>query len=195
MLTLNVTTAAAEDRERVVSTLVMAFVTDPMARWVWTEPREYLTHFPPFVRLFGGKGFDHESAHHADGFAGASLWLPPGVHADEDSLGDLMERTVAPDKLKTMFAVLEQMAAHHPPEPHWYLPLIGVEPARQGRGVGSALLRHVLERIDRERLSAYLESSNPANVPLYERHGFVVTGTIQAGDAPPMFPMVRAARR
>jgi GNAT superfamily N-acetyltransferase len=194
MLTLTVEAATALERERVVSTLVLAFVSDPMSRWVWPEPHQYLTHFPTFVQAFGGKGFDLGTAHRAGGFSGASLWLPPGVEPDEARLGPLIESTVEARKVRSVFTILEHMSGYHPTEPHWYLPLIGVEPAMQGHGLGSALLAHVLERVDREGRVAYLESTNPANVPLYERHGFVVAGTIQVDDAPPMYPMVRAAR-
>jgi ribosomal protein S18 acetylase RimI-like enzyme len=86
------------------------------------------------------------------------------------------------------------MAGYHPAEPHWYLPLIGVDPTHQNRGYGSALLRHALLQCDRDHVAAYLESSNPANIPLYERHGFTVLGTIQVGSSPPITPMLRAAR-
>jgi ribosomal protein S18 acetylase RimI-like enzyme len=86
------------------------------------------------------------------------------------------------------------MGGYHPTEPHWYLPLIGVDSAHQGRGYGSALLRHALRQCDQDNVAAYLESSNPANVPLYERHGFVVLGTTQVGSSPPFIPMLRAAR-
>ena len=80
-------------------------------------------------------------------------------------------------------------------EPHWYLPLIGVDHIEAGpRPPARSLLRHALERVDASDGSPYLESSNPANVPLYQRHGFEVVGTIQAGDSPPMFPMVRHSR-
>ena len=68
--------------------------------------------------------------------------------------------------------VLEQAGSFHPEEPHWYLPLIGVDPIEQGRGCGSALLRVGLSRCDADRLPAYLESTNPKNIPLYERYGF-----------------------
>jgi ribosomal protein S18 acetylase RimI-like enzyme len=91
--------------------------------------------------------------------------------------------------------LFEKMGSYHPTEPHWYLPLIGVEPTKQGRGCGSALLRHALERIDRDGGIAYLESTNPANIPLYRRHGFEVVGTIQVGDSPPLYPMVRRPQR
>ena len=86
------------------------------------------------------------------------------------------------------------MGHYHPKEPHWYLPLIGVDPRHQRRGHGAALLRHALARCDRDHAPAYLESSNPANVPLYERHGFAVLDTIQVGSSPPIFPMLRTAR-
>jgi ribosomal protein S18 acetylase RimI-like enzyme len=86
------------------------------------------------------------------------------------------------------------MERFHPDEPHWYLPLIGVEPNAQGRGLGAALLRHALERFDREGALAYLESSNPRNIPLYERHGFEIVGEIRVGAAPVMTPMLRRPR-
>jgi hypothetical protein len=56
------------------------------------------------------------------------------------------------------------------------------------------LASYARRRCDEDHLPAYLESSNPRNVPLYERHGFTVIGAIQAGTSPTMYPMVRAAR-
>jgi hypothetical protein len=51
-----------------------------------------------------------------------------------------------------------------------------------------------LERCDRDHVAAYLESSNPRNIPLYQRHGFAVLGTIQVGSSPPIVPRLRPAR-
>ena len=151
----------------------------------------YLAHFPEFVRLFGGKAFEHGSAYLVDGCAGAALWLPPGVEPDQERLGALLERTVPDHIREDLFGVLDLMGHHHPSEPHWYLPLIGVDGNLQGRGHGSAMLRHTLSICDGERKAAYLESTNPRNIPLYERHGFEVIGTIQVGASPPIYPMVR----
>jgi ribosomal protein S18 acetylase RimI-like enzyme len=93
-----------------------------------------------------------------------------------------------------MNGLLEQMARHHPDEPHWYLPLIGVDPAHQGKGLGGALMSYALERCDCDGTTAYLESTNPRNVSLYERHGFTAVGRIQVGTSPPIVPMVRRPR-
>ena len=105
-----------------------------------------------------------------------------------------MERSIDPKRLQVAAFMMEQMQSYHPAEAHWYLPLIGIDPAKQRRGYGSALLRHALERIDQERRGAYLESTNPANILHYQRHGFEVLGTIQVDDAPPLFPMPRQPR-
>jgi hypothetical protein len=55
-------------------------------------------------------------------------------------------------------------------------------------------MEHALIACDRDHSPAYLESSNPKNVPLYERHGFELLGTIQVGASPPIFPMLRKSR-
>jgi ribosomal protein S18 acetylase RimI-like enzyme len=89
---------------------------------------------------------------------------------------------------------VEQMARFHPAGDLWFLPLLGVDPVAQGRGLGSALLRHGLAACDRDGLPAYLEATNPRNRALYERHGFRVGDVIQAGSSPPMRAMLREPR-
>jgi ribosomal protein S18 acetylase RimI-like enzyme len=185
---------APSDAERAFAVILLAFGNDPAARWTFPDADAYLTHFPSVIRAFGGRAFAHGTGIHVDGFAGAAMWLPPGVHADEEALGAIMQATVPAERQADLFAVFERMGSYHPGEPHWYLPLIGVDPAHQHKGYGSLLLRHGLAQCDRDHAPAYLESSNPANIPLYERHGFVVQGTIQVGSSPTIVPMLRAAR-
>lgn len=186
----SVRAAQREDRERVIQLLTDAFAADPVARWVWPKESDYRARFPQFASAFGGRAFAFGSADLLD-IGGAALWLPPGVEPDGDQMSAQMETTVEPSRVPDLAALFEEMARAHPTEPHWYLPLIGVPPEQQGRGIGSALLFHAVARCDAERLPAYLESSNPRNVPLYERFGFVVRGRIQAGSSPPMIPMWR----
>jgi len=177
---------------RAVSVQLMAFTSDPIMRWLWPEPHEYVRHFPTFVRGFGGRAVENGTAHVTTDFRGGSLWLPPGVASDGDALDALIRDTVVEPKRSEMFSILEQIGKSHPEAPHWHLAFLGVDPTQQGRGIGAALLRHALARIDAERLHAYLESSNPANVPLYQRHGFEVIRDIRVGGSPPAIPMIRA---
>lgn len=92
-------------------------------------------------------------------------------------------------------AVSELMKRAHPDEPHWYLAVIGSDPTARGTGLGQALMRSRLDRCDAEHAPAYLESSNPDNVPYYQRFGFVITGEIQLPDGgPSLIPMWRQPR-
>jgi ribosomal protein S18 acetylase RimI-like enzyme len=146
---------------------------------------------PSFIRGFAGAAFDNESAYQAGAYAGAALWLPPGIHFDGDALVSLFRRNLAKDRVENAFELFEQMGKYHPEEPHWYLPLIGVDPVHQGHGYGSALMKHALLRCDQDKKPAYLESSNPRNISLYIRHGLEIIGTIRVADSPPLIPMIR----
>ena len=161
-------TAAASDEIPLIDVLALAFSADPATRWTWPEPQQYLTHFPSFVKAFGGNAFAHGTAYYIEGYAAAALWLPPDVRADEDALTTLLQRSVSEQRQGDVFALLEQMGRYHPAEPHWYLPLIGADPLQQSKGLGSALMQHALMRCDLTNKPAYLESTNPRNLPLYE---------------------------
>ncbi|GAB2468628.1 GNAT family N-acetyltransferase [Comamonas humi] len=189
-----VKTAAASDEASVIAVVALAFSADPAARWTWPDPQQYLRHFPDFAKALGGNAFAHGSAYCVYGYAGAAMWLPPEVSPDEEVLIDLFRRTAHAPVQKDVFAVFEQMGRYHPREPHWFLPLIEVDPFRQGQGFGAALMQHALIPCDRDRTPAYLESSNPKNIPLDERYGFEMLGTIQVGTSPPIFPMIRKPR-
>jgi ribosomal protein S18 acetylase RimI-like enzyme len=103
--------------------------------------------------------------------------------------------STTPEELQpTLLALLEEMGRYHPAELHWHLPMIGIHPSHQRRGYGAALLRHGLTLCDEQGVPAYLESSNPENIPLYQRHGFEVLGTIQVGTSPGITPMLRPPR-
>ena len=191
MRTAAVKPVTAADEDAAIDVVVRAFRADPAARWLYPDSNQYSVNFPNFVKVFGGKAFEHGSAYTIDDYAGAALWLPREVHPDEEALAGLIQRSVPEHRLEEVFAVFQQMDSYHPSEPHWYLPLIGVDPAQRGRGYGSALMEHALIRCDRDQKLAYLESSNPKNISLHERHGFELLGTIQVGGSPPICPMLR----
>jgi ribosomal protein S18 acetylase RimI-like enzyme len=184
------------EESRAYQTLVSAFTDDPVERWLYPELPEYLTHFPKFLAAFGGRAFDEQTVWGLGECSAVALWLPPGVEPDGDAIGDVLSETISSDKHGDTFAVLEQMGAAHPTYPHWYLPWFGVDSALQGHGIGGQLMDHcLLEIADTDQLPTYLETPNPRTVPFYERHGFEVTGTAQAGGCPPISFMLRRAPR
>lgn len=187
-------TASADEKDRAISCLVTAFAADPFIRWMLPDAKQYIDAFPEILTHFAGGAFAHGSAYRTADFKGAALWLPPGVGPDEEALGAAMGAAIAPEMQDEVFNMLGQIGEGHPAEPHWYLPSIGVDPLAQRAGNGSALLAKSLEACDAAHDIAYLESTNPLNIPLYQRFGFEVVGEIQVGSSPVVTQMQRAAR-
>ena len=177
-----------------IATLVLAFVADPVARWMYRSPDQYLRHIPRLFRALGAGSFEAGAVHRSPNGAGVAIWFPPGVHGDTALVEAVIADSVARDMLGDVDAVFEMTEHHRPSEPHWYLSLIGVDPLHRNKGHGEALLEYALYLCDREHRAAYLWSSNKQNTPLYQRHGFEVVTTIQVGSSPPIFPMLRRPR-
>lgn len=191
MTTTLTMTEPTVDRDRAVAALVTAFSADPVIRWLYPDPGRYLRFFPRLLDLYGGDAFVAGTAEVDPDHTGVALWLAPDATFDDDALAALFEESVDTHRRGAVMELLDEMGAHHPTDPVWYLPFIGVDPQAQGRGVGSQLLAAGLARADRDGLSAYLEASTPRNRALYQRHGFEVVGELRAGDSPPLWPMVR----
>jgi ribosomal protein S18 acetylase RimI-like enzyme len=94
------------------------------------------------------------------------------------------------DRMVTLNLLVDQI---HPQEPHWYLGMIATRAEAQGTGAGSRMMRYTLGRVDADGLPAYLESTNPANIPFYERHGFAVVREARLPDGPALTQMRRTA--
>jgi ribosomal protein S18 acetylase RimI-like enzyme len=144
-----------------------------------------------FIKAFGGKAFEYNSAHFIGSYYGVALWLPPNVFPDVEEMISLLQSSGSEDAKRDGLEVFEKMSSYHPDQPHYYLPLLGVDPFHHGKGIGSILLQHAIVMFDLDNKFAYLESSNPKSIPFYKRHGFELLGTIQVKTSPPIFPMLR----
>jgi ribosomal protein S18 acetylase RimI-like enzyme len=70
------------------------------------------------------------------------------------------------------------IGGQHFRDPHWYLYVLGVDPAQQGRGLGSVLVKAHLERAAADGVPAYLETDTEDNVRYYSRFGYAVTSEL-----------------
>ena len=186
------TTALVADPHVAGAVLGRAFTTDPVFGWILAGTgrlQERLTHaFTAFAL-----GATRKPAAHVLVTAektAASIWLPPGQW--QAPMSEVVRQaprllraygTRSPRALRLLSVVEKQ----HPREPHWYLEAIGTVPEARGQGIGPRVLAPVLEKCDDAKLPAYLESSNPQNIPFYERHGFV---KLPLFDLPPGCPVI-----
>lgn len=183
--------AGQEDESAIIDVLKLAFAADPVSRWIWPEPHRYLSSVESFAKAYGGKAFSNKTAYFVGNYSGVALWLPPNVDPDVDTMMEILQMTGSEDAKRIGPEVFEKMGNFHPNEPHWYLPLLGVDPLYHGKGAGTALMEHATAAFDKENILAYLESSNERNISLYRRHGFELLGTIQVSTSPSIFPMIR----
>lgn len=185
-----------DEVQPVAQTLARAFLDDPHFRFIVRDDAKRLARMERGFATFVGRiwlpqneGYAHEQ------LIGAALWMPPETwHMSVLAQLRLLPAIVASARGDTgrLLKAVNWMERKHPREPHWYLPAIGVTPPWQGRGYGAALLRPMLDRLDAERVPAYLEASTPRNLALYGRHGFeVVEEGRYARDAPPLWRMWR----
>ena len=117
----------------------------------------------------------HDDTWTTAGVTGAALWVPAGRAPMSDERAERFAAELAAlcaphgDRILELVGLMDEQ---HPHDPHEYLWFVGVVPAAQGRGLGSALMAPVLERADRAGHPAYLEATSARNKALYERHGF-----------------------
>lgn len=191
--------AAASDLPQIVGAVARSFYEDPIFNWIGPNDGRRLRELERGFDLFSRRvWFPHDETFTTNRLIGAAFWMPPGTwHLSvfkQLSMLPAMALITRGD-LPRLLSLLNAIEAKHPHEPHYYLPLIGISPEWQGRGFGSALLRPILERCDREGLPAYLEPSSPRNRALYERHGFAVVEEMRVWDSPPLWRMWREPRR
>jgi ribosomal protein S18 acetylase RimI-like enzyme len=197
-LEVSVRPATAADVRPLAAVLGRAFEDDPPFVWMLPDAR---TRRARTGRFFGTVMRNEALAHGAVEVAsvsgvivGGTIWYPPGRWTPGVQLRTLLGFVRALGRRLGPAARLEQALVRvHPGDPHWYLFAIGVDPAHQGSGVASALLRSRLARCDQAGEPAYLESSKLTNVPLYRHFGFGPAEPMELpAGVPVITPMWRA---
>jgi GNAT superfamily N-acetyltransferase len=188
--------ATGADAETVTRVLVDAFRGDPMwGPWAFPKRRGRRANRDVVFRAFVAGALRYPATWIAPGDSAVAVWIPPGgtglTTEQEVRLEADLRARIGPGETTRILATLDRFAAIEPTEPHYYLSLLGTDPAAAGRGCGQRLLRHNLAAIDREGAAAYLDCADEL-VPIYTRFGFRVVGSFLLPDGPRSNGMWRA---
>jgi len=192
---LAVNAATGSELPAGVDVISAAFLHDPTWSWAFPDPAVRRRWWMFCI----SEALRYPWTFKTTGYEVASVWIPAGgtemSHEAEGAVPEFLQ-TLVGARAGEVAELLNRFEAAHPrPEPHYYLSLLGTAPDQGGKGLGMALLRENLARIDAEHMSAYLESSNPRNNHRYESAGFVAVSSFRApGDGPAVTGMWRAAR-
>jgi GNAT superfamily N-acetyltransferase len=169
--------ATQADLDGLTATLTAAFQDDPLwGQWAFPDTRDLAVWW----RLYIHSALRYPCFWVRGDCAAVALWIPPGgtelTEEEEERLEPLLDQLVGP-RAPEIIKLIERFDESHPRErPHYYLSLLGTHPDHRGRGLGFGLLADNLATMDAEGVPTYLESTNPANTPRYERFGFRQVG-------------------
>jgi len=181
--------ATPADVAAVTRTIALAFADDPIWAPTLARPDGATYHLEPFWRLWVEGAMRYSTVYTTEASEAVAVWLPPGgtEMSDEQmvALSDLMIEALPPESIVAMEEMGQRFDAHRPTEPHMYLNFLATHPDHRGHGLAQRIMAENLAEYDAQGLPAYLESSNPLNIPRYERAGFRVVGGFRAvlGDA------------
>ena len=186
------TGARPQDTTAMAVALAAAFQHDPVSRWFSPDDDRRGAMLPSFFAVFVEAYMAWGETYTDPGLAGAALWARPGSDplGTDPGYGERLAEIAGVDAPR-LFDVVERLEASAPTEAHHHLQILGVHPARQGAGLGGALMRPVLDRCDRDGVPAYLEATSDRNRALYERHRFRTVGTVPLPDGPTLWRMWR----
>ncbi|MDR6866393.1 ribosomal protein S18 acetylase RimI-like enzyme [Microbacterium resistens] len=180
--------ATASDLPAAAEVLAAAFSSYPWTRW--SIPAEgYADRLEELQHLYLVHALDHGLVLVDERVRSVAAFLPP----DAPSLAADVEERVAAlhgDRL----AALAELSVPEAPDGAWTLATVGVDPAHQGAGLGTAITAAGLEEIDGDPAPVALETSDDRNVRLYQRLGFVIDATTTIPDGPPVYSMSRPRR-
>jgi GNAT superfamily N-acetyltransferase len=188
--------ACRADLPVVVDVWVDAFRGDPYLRWIAPSDGSWAAFGPAWLGFIAERCFERGHTYLADSGDVAVAWIPPdlsivdpdGIERGRSIIAEHGGEARADDALATIVAARR----HDLEEPHWTLQYLGVRSNRQGAGIGAAAVQPGLERCDVDGVPCGLVSTNPRNVPFYERHGFAVVAEEPTPDG---VATLRAMRR
>ena len=181
--------------------LARAFFDDPMTVFIIPDASRRPAILPALYSAAIAQARSSGSAYTTETLDAVALWVPPEAAGMTPDQALLTAETLAAQmqaeergRVAGLVEQLEGLRQRCAPSAHWYLDILGVDPPRQGQGIGGRMLEPILLRADTSGVHCYLETFKERNLPFYEKHGFVALAEEQIRHGPRFWPMLRKPR-
>jgi len=175
-----------------VATIIISFCSDPLIGWILPNLKKRLDFLQDFASFFIQTAVPDCGVHVLPDFSGVAIWTSADESMPSSRLQSIFAEHISLSILRQYFSMSAELDLAKPAGQHLTLQLIGVDPVRQGQGIATSLIDFGLREADRQGLPTYLQSTNPRNIPLYQRFGFKIVKEVGAAGVPPRIAMVRA---
>ena len=142
---------------------------------MWPADERYAACAPAFFGLLLDLRLAAGEVWVADGGDSVAMWNPPGglyLTTPGERPGPRCERGFSAVERDRWATYDDTLRVPGRSAPHWYLGVLATRRARQGTGLGRAVLAPILAAADRTHLATYLETASDANLRFYGQLGF-----------------------
>lgn len=181
---ISIAPLARDQITEAASVLAGSFLDDPNHRHLFPEEKtraRILPHeFSAVCRALVDSGHIYAASQNGT-IGGIAIWVPPdefpfSLRRQVRTLPYILRiLTISPRSIKRVMQLATSIEESHPEQPYWYLLAVGVEPSMQGQGIGTRLLKPILERADEAGERCFLETASKQNVAWYRGLGFEIS--------------------
>lgn len=171
-----------KDIEKCAETAAQAFIDDETSKFILSSKLTYKTLYDFYLVIYKAiynKMYMFSDSENIDGFiiispiknSELSLWdfiQAGGLKLIFSNGLDFVLRSLNYEK--NCIKIREQFVSSD----DWYIFQFGVAPAKQGIGLGSKIMKPILNWFDSEKIACYLETQKDVNVDIYNHFGFVL---------------------
>ena len=193
--------ATRDDVDAAAQVLARSFHDDPGTKIYEPDDERRARILPAFFRAFVAASISEDADLEVAGdpIQGVASWFGPDRHGPSpeamgvNGFGDVLGAS-GPEATQRLLAMVGELDRQHgllTSGQHFRLEFFGVEPSRQGTGVGVALIEHGHRRADELRVPCYLETFTQKNVRFYQHRGYQLVAEYGVGDGVPVYALVR----
>ena len=193
---MSVVPATRAQELRLIEILAQSFDRDPIVNWMILQderrPERLRAFFQMWLRL---RSYEEGEVLTTPDVDGVFLWMPS--HKVRAPWWAQLAQTATFLKFcglrdsRRVLALFDALTNAHPPEPHIYVQLLGVDPASRGKGVATDLFNDVIDMAERLGLPCYGETSVERNLDIWGRFGLCPFGEIPVDSAPRLWKLRR----